>query len=116
MNKRTIPVVSYNDNNTVLNIKLEFKNGINSDKLINIFNNYNYEYYVKGIILKNKNNYELSCASINKCINDIYKLEDNYFNETYVTNGVPIINVIMLAYNDEIIDFLNKNNISYTIE
>lgn len=112
------PVIYYDNANDygVSTVDLTFEDGISSNNIEKLFNKYKDEYFIMYIKLKNDNEYKLSCNNINKCIKDIYDEENNYFNTTYISNGISITKMTLLAYNDKITDFLNENDIYYKIK
>ena len=109
-------VLSYNDKNdsSVIDISMLFDNKISSNKLKEVLNKFNGEYFIYEINSYN-NRYKLSCEKIDKCINDIYNQEDFYFKEKYITSGFIIKEVKLLGYKNDIIPFLNENNFNYKI-
>ena len=66
-------VISYDELNTgsAVNVLVSFENGINSNNLSTLFNNYNKEYYVYALKV-NDNKINLSCDLIDDCINEVY--------------------------------------------
>ncbi len=112
------PVISYDDVNNygVSTVDITFEDGISSNKLDKLFNKYSDEYLVTNMKLKNNGDYKLSCNYISKCIKDIYAEEDNYFNVTYISNGITITDMTLIAYTDNITEFLNQNNIYYKMK
>ena len=113
---KTQEVISYNDenNSSVSNIIVSFKDGINSNKLIDLFKDYKDEYYVKEIIGE-KNNYYVSCISIEKCISQISE-ENKYGDISYFISGFKVKNIKLLTYKDRFILFANKKSIYYEID
>lgn len=103
-----------NIEDNILDVTLNFNNGINSNELNKIFSEYSKEYYIKEISLNNEK-IELSCDSFLICINDIFELNDNAFYNKYIVNGFQIKNISFIAYKDEIISFLDNKKINYTI-
>lgn len=112
----TTEVISYDDkhNDGVIDVSIKFENGINSNKLNGLFKKYKQEYYVHGINTK-KNKFNVSCYKIDECLKDIYNQEDNLFDANYVTHGFSINELNVMAYSDEMILFLNENNLEYKI-
>lgn len=118
ISNRSKPVISYDDVNNygVSMVDITFEDGISSNKLDKLFNKYSDEYLITNIKLKNNSEYKLSCNNIGKCIKDIYDEEDNYFNVTYISNGITITHMTLISYTDNISSFLNKNNIYYKMK
>lgn len=116
LQNREIYALSYNDisNSYVVDLNLNFKSGINSNKLIELLNDYEDEYYIY-MINYNTNISNITCSIVKECINDIYNIEDNKFIDNYLTNGFVIKNIKLLSYKDKILPFLEENNISYEI-
>lgn len=95
-------------------VSIEFDNGINSNDLKALFDDYDKNYFVYLFLLNNKR-LDLSCDSIEQCIKNVYDVNDNDFYLKYVTNGFKIDEVELIAYKDEILSFLNKNNLTYKL-
>lgn len=112
----SVPAVSYENryDDNILNITINFENGINSKSLKTMFDDYKKDYYIYSMKIKN-DDVKLSCAYINDCLNEIYKEEDNIFNIMYGASGFKIDSVNLLAYKNEIENFLNMNNLSYKL-
>lgn len=112
----TADVISYDDkhNDGVIDVSIEFEKGINSNELNGLFKNYEQEYYVYGINTEKKE-FNVSCADIEECLKDVYKQEDNLFDAKYITIGFSLNELNIIAYTDEIISFLNENNLTYKI-
>lgn len=115
-NNNTKQVILYKTftDDSIVNIELNFDNGINSNDLDAIFNKYNKEYYVKEINL-NGECIELSCDNFSLCISDIFRLKDEEFYNKYVTTGFRIKDIKFIAYKDEIFSFLENESLSYLI-
>ena len=62
-----------------------------------------------------KNKFNVSCYKIDECLKDIYNQEDNLFDANYVTHGFSINELNVMAYSDEMLLFLNENNLEYKI-
>ena len=77
-------------------------------------NNYNKEYYVYALKV-NDNKINLSCDLIDDCINEVYDEENNLFYLKYLTSGFKVDEIEFIAYKDEVLPFLNKNNLAYKI-
>ena len=109
-------VISYDELNTgsAVNVLVSFENGINSNNLSTLFNNYNKEYYVYALKV-NDNKINLSCDLIDDCINEVYDEENNLFYLNYLTSGFKVDEIEFIAYKDEVLPFLNKNNLAYKI-
>lgn len=107
--RQTKPVISYNNENeyTVINYDLRFKNGINMYKFENILSNYKSELYIVKI-----NNYNVSCNNINTCIKQIFMQEDTLFEEKYLASGFNIYNISLITDKEYFNVFLS-NNINY---
>lgn len=116
-NTLIVPTISYEDryNTGVSDIIIKFDNGINSKKLNELFKKYDSEYYVYRINFKNKD-IKLSCNNINNCLKQVYEEENNIFNIIYNASGFKIDSVSLIAYEDEITSFLDKNNLVYEIK
>lgn len=106
--KQTKPVIFYNkeNNSTVINYDLIFKNGINMYKFENILNNYNSELYITKI-----NNYDVSCNNINTCVKQIFMQEDAVFEEKYIASGFNIYNISLITKKEEFNMFLSNNKL-----
>lgn len=109
-------VISYDELNTgsAVNVLVSFENGINSNNLSTLFNNYNKEYYVYALKV-NDDKINLSCDLIDDCINEVYDEENNLFYLKYLTSGFKVDEIEFIAYKDEVLPFLNKNNLAYKI-
>lgn len=108
-----MPVFLYEDKIGVSDIRISFKNGINSNELIKTLDEYKEDYYVKKINV-NKDNYFVSCEDIRKCIDKIFDEESNNFNNTYITNGFKINEINLLTNIEYVKDFF-KEDINITI-
>ena len=117
INNKTENVMTYDNINDygVSSYNIIFEDGINSNKLIKLFNEYSDEYLVTSINLNNVKEYKLSCNYIKQCINDINKQETDEFKRNYV-NGFNISNITLISNSNKITNFLNKNNIYYKEE
>ncbi len=115
--KKTEKVLSYNDlgNENVSEFNLVFKNGINSNNLSVLFNQYEGEYLIKNISL-NETKADVKSNNITDCIKQVFSSENNAFSEIYMASGFKVNELSLLAYNDEIIPFLEENNIYYYIK
>lgn len=115
---RSKPAIYYDDVNSygVSTVDLTFEEGISSNNIDKLFSKYKDEYFITYMKLKNDDEYKLSCNNISKCIKDIYDEEDYYFNVTYISNGIIITKLTLIAYTDNITTFLNKNNIHYKLK
>lgn len=115
-NKETKEVISYDDieNKSASYVKIDFIDGINSNDLKELFNEYDNDYYVY-IINTGSEMINLSCDKIDVCIEDVFKIEDNLFNENYIATGFKVESIELIAYKDQIIPFLKKNNLSYRL-
>lgn len=113
----TEKVISYEEKSKeyIISINLDFNEGINSNKLNELFNKYDKEYYIRKISL-NDEVLEISCKELSECIKETFNLKDNDFYNKYIVNGFKINNLNLIAYKDEIIPFLNNEKISYTID
>ncbi len=99
--------VSFNEEEKHINLyKIDFKNNINSNGLIEIFNGYN------NIIIKKINENEVKCNDIKICVKEVFDEKDDLFEEKYIASGFSIDSIEFIAYKDEIKYFLNKNNLS----
>lgn len=115
-NLSTEPVISYdNESGNVVDVVLKFEDGINSKILSNLFKNYDKEYYVYGINLDNEK-IDLSCNKIDICLEEIFSQEDNDFSMLNITSGFKIDTVKFIAYKDEIVPFLDRNELVYEIK
>ena len=111
------PVISYDNVHDygVSSYNIIFEDGINSNKLIELFNNYDDEYLVTSIILSDKNNYKLSCNFIKTCISNINEQETEEFKINHI-NGFNISNITLISNSNKITNFLNSNDIYYKEE
>ena len=118
ISNKSMPALSYNDinNKGMIEYEISFKDGINSNKVIDLFNNYKDEYYINLIKLKNNTSYKLSCDNIKICINYIYKNESYDFNIKYLTSGFNISSVNLISYNLDVKSIFDDKNIEYTIK
>jgi len=110
------PVLSYKNryDDNVSRITLNFKNGINSNKLKTIFSNYTNDYYMYNIKIDNEY-IGLSCTDVDMCLKNIYDKQDISFSTIYMANGFNVKELELLAYTDEILEFLKENNLEYKI-
>lgn len=119
INNKTLvePVISYDDKykDGVCDVTLEFEEGINSNHLVNLFNSYNDEYYIYGLSLKNKN-LKLSCTNIENCIKNVYEQEDEFFSLINISSGFKVEEINFLAYENEVIKYLDDNNLAYKLK
>ena len=110
-------VANYNNlsnNNSTINIDIYFENGINSKKLVDEFKNYNYEYLIKNINIGN-NSINLNCKLIEKCINNIYDMNDDDFYNKYIANGFRIEKLTIITDKNHIINYLKNKDYLYRI-
>ena len=110
-------VANYNNlsnNNSTINIDIYFENGINSKKLVDEFKNYNYEYLIKNINIGN-NSINLNCKLIEKCINNIYDMNDDDFYNKYIANGFRIEKLTIITDKNHIINYLKNKYYLYRI-
>lgn len=116
-NNKSVPALSYQNKHDdgVSTVNIIFDNGINSKKMSNLFSKYKKEYYVEQITL-NSEQVSVSCTNINDCLNKIYDEQSELFNIFYISNGFSVKEISLLAYTEEIIPFLDKNNLVYTIK
>ncbi len=116
-NNKSVPVLSYQNkyDDGVSTINIIFNDGINSKRMSDLFSKYKNEYYVEQIKL-NSEEVSVSCTNINDCLNKIYDERSELFNVLYMPNGFSIKGISLLAYTDEIIPFLDQNNLIYTIK
>lgn len=114
---QVMPVLSYKDkfDQDVLEVTLNFTNGINSESLKNIFSNYNDEVFFHSIKTMNSS-LEISSSNIDDVINMVYEQEDELFYISHITSGFKIEEITLLAYKDEIIPFLDENDLIYTLK
>lgn len=117
INNKTEKVMSYDSINNygVSSYNIIFQDGINSNKLIELFNNYNDEYLVTSIIINKDRKYKVSCNFIKVCINDISEQETEEYKLKHI-NGFNISNITLITHSKKIVKFLNKNNIYYKEE
>lgn len=111
------PVVYYDKKykNGVCDLTLEFNNGINSKDIDKLFSNYNNEYYIYSIGLKDKE-IKLSCDNISNCLKSIFDQEDNVFGMLNINNGFRINKINFITDKEKIIKYLNANEIVYEIK
>ena len=102
------------NNNSTINIDIYFENGINSKKLVDEFKNYNYEYLIKNINIGN-NSINLNCKLIEKCINNIYDMNDDDFYNKYIANGFRIEKLTIITDKNHIINYLKNKDYLYRI-
>lgn len=116
-NNKSVPVLSYQNkyDDGVSTVNIIFNEGINSKSISDLFDGYKNEYYVEQIKL-NSEDVSVSCTNINDCLNKIYDEHSERFNVLYMPNGFSVKEISLLAYTDEIISFLDKNNLVYTIK
>ena len=116
-NNKSVPVLSYQNkyDDGVSTVNIIFNEGINSKSISDLFDGYKSEYYVEQIKL-NSEDVSVSCTNINDCLNKIYDEHSERFNVLYMPNGFSVKEISLLAYTDEIISFLDKNNLVYTIK
>ena len=110
-------VANYNNlsnNNSTINIDIYFENGINSKKLVDELKNYNYEYLIKNINIGN-NSINLNCKLIEKCINNIYDMNDDDFYNKYIANGFRIEKLTIITDKNHIINYLKNKDYLYRI-
>ncbi len=107
-------MVSYeNLNNTnAVKVLIKFENGINSSNLLTLFSDYDNDYYVYSLDIYNEE-IGLSCNLIQDCINDVFNQKDELFYLNYITNGFKVDKMSFIAYKDEVINFLEKNDLAY---
>lgn len=115
-NNKTEPVLSENNryDNGVSEVTIKFNEEINCNNLEKKFSDYENDYYVKQMVIKDKT-INISCNDFKKCIDDVYEEENNIFLINYISNGFSVKEVTFLAYTDEIIPFLNTNDFNYTL-
>ncbi len=102
-------------NQSVIDVTAKFNTGINSKKLINLFDDIKSNYYVYKISYDDKS-IKTSCNKIEDCIYDIYDEESNLFDTIYLVNGFSIKDVSFLSDTNNIITFLDDNDIKYDLK
>lgn len=114
---KTSNVISYLDENrnAAITVKIKFKDGINSNNLKKLFYTYDKDYYIFNIYA-DKEDIKVSCDSIDWCIDSVYEEKDEYFYKSRLTSGFKIDSISLLAYKEEIIPFINNNNLDYEIK
>lgn len=90
--------------------KLDFKNGISSRKIQNIFKEYKLDYLLYKI-----NDYDLYCDDINICIKNVYSLEIDEFKLGNMYEGFRIDYIELIVSKQNLTKYLDKNNIKYKI-
>lgn len=110
-------VVSYNNVSTgsVVNLSLEFENGINSMNLNNLLNSYDEKYLIKKINIEDTN-VNVLCDEFNKCVNQIYEQMNSDFEQKYLISGFKISSIDMISDKDYITNFFDNKNITYSFE
>lgn len=112
---KTETVLSYDEKEFgIVNVVIDFKNGINSNDLKLFFDNYDYDYKVLELNINDKN-INVSCTYFSKCINDIYKFEDNEFSIKHLVNGFKINKVYFISDKETIENYLKDKNMTYKI-
>lgn len=111
--KQVLSITDADNDSTVITVRLNFTDGINSKRVTNLLDNYNKEYYIKNMI--GKFNYDVSCTNIKICIDNVFKDKDDEFYNKYISTGFLINSIELIAYKEEILTFLDNNGILYTI-
>lgn len=114
---KTSNVVSYLDKNRdgTISVKINFKDGINSNNLKKLFYTYDKDYYIYNIYI-DRENIKVNCDSIDWCIDSVYEQKDDYFNKSRLTSGFKVDSISLLAYKEDIIPFINDNNLECEIK
>ena len=102
--------VNISDKNNISDYKIMFVNGINSNKLQEIFYLYKKDYLIFKI-----NKYDVSCDDINICINQIYKEQTLDFEIERIVNGFKINVIELVVSKEDIQDIFNKKDLTYKI-
>ncbi|MEG2621169.1 MAG: hypothetical protein RSA10_03705, partial [Bacilli bacterium] len=101
-------------NKNVIEVTINFINGINSKKLGDTFENYNREVKFKKIETNN-DVYDLSCNKISSCQKEILDTFEDEKNFLYLTNGLLIKKVNLVSYKEDLVKFLEYNKFDYKI-
>lgn len=110
---KTTKVLSYDDKKYgVVNVTMSFEDGINSNDLKLLFDNYNKEYQVYNINVRD-GDILVSCSDFDNCLKVVYELNNKDFEISYVVNGFRVNNVSFLAYKEEIDKYLYNKGIVY---
>lgn len=109
-------VVSYKDIkiNETNEFNIQFKNKINSYELNKMFSDFNFNYYITSLYI-NEDNTDIKCSDFNNCVKDVFSINDNYFYHKYIASGFNIDGFSIIAVSNDLISFLELNNLNYTI-
>ena len=72
-------------------------------------------YYIYNIYT-DRENIKVNCDSIDWCIDSVYEQKDDYFNKSRLTSGFKVDSISLLAYKEDIIPFINDNNLECEIK
>ena len=67
-------------------------------------------------IYTDRENIKVNCDSIDWCIDSVYEQKDDYFNKSRLTSGFKVDSISLLAYKEDIIPFINDNNLECEIK
>lgn len=111
---KTTNVLSYEDikKDGVVTVMLDYKNGINSNSLITLLDDYNGDYYVSKLEINDADGY-VSCSNIKKCIDDVFEINDTEFSTNYMASGFKINKAYLIVYKDEIENSALLNDVIY---
>lgn len=110
---KTASVLSYDDKQSgVVNVMISFDGGINSNDLKLFFDNYNKEYKVYNINVKD-GDILVSCSDFDNCLKMVYELNNEDFETSYLVNGFMVNDVSFLAYKEEIDEYLYNKSFVY---